>query len=145
MPHGLSEPLCDQITIRRYRAIASLRATGRCAGTTAVRASADRSADERACVLFGSEDKVRFDPKKRRHLDQLQFFQTGVTLLPDDDVVLDRNTELLSRSQQSLASSRRQHAMVLGLLPDDCASAQPIRRIRRSRISAVTDVHYADQ
>jgi hypothetical protein len=31
--HGLSEPLCDQITIRRYRAIASLRATGRCAGT----------------------------------------------------------------------------------------------------------------
>src|SRR5262249_41563869 len=94
-PHGLSEPLCDQITIRRYRAIASLRATGRCAGTTAVRASADRSADERAYVLFGSEDKVRIAPKKRRRLDQLQSFQTGVTLLADDDVALDRNTELL--------------------------------------------------
>src|SRR5262249_25928567 len=72
-----------------------LRATGRCAGTTAVRASADRSADERAYVLFGSEDKVRFGPKKRRRLDQLQSFQTGVTLLADDDVALDRNTELL--------------------------------------------------
>src|SRR5215472_6432535 len=49
----------------------------RCAGTTAVRASADRSADERAYVLFGSEDKVRIGPKKRRRLDQLQSFQTG--------------------------------------------------------------------
>ena len=76
-------------------AIASLRATGRCAGTTAVRASADRSADERAYVLFGSEDKVRIGPKKRRRLDQLQSFQTGVTLLADDEVALDRNTELL--------------------------------------------------
>jgi len=60
-----------------------------------VRGSADRPADERGCVLFGSEDKVRFGPKKRRRLDQLQSFQTGVTLLADDDVALDRNTELL--------------------------------------------------
>ena len=63
-----------------------------------MRASADRSADERAYVLFGSEDKVRIGPKKRRRLDQLQSFQTGVTLLADDDVALDRNTELLRDS-----------------------------------------------
>jgi hypothetical protein len=63
-----------------------------------VRASADRSADERAYVLFASEDKVRIGPKKRRRLDQLQSFQTGVTLLADDDVALDRNTELLAIS-----------------------------------------------
>ena len=60
-----------------------------------MRASADRSADECAYVLFGSEDKVRIGPKKRRRLDQLQSFQTGVTLLADNDVALDRNTELL--------------------------------------------------
>src|SRR5262249_55375720 len=112
-------------TIRRYRAIASLRATGRCAGTTAVRASADRSADEGAYVLFGSEDKVRIGPKKRRRLDQLQSFQTGVTLLADDDVALDRNTELLrdlNNHSRHLDVSTR---WCLGLLPDDCASARP--------------------
>ena len=34
-------------------------------------------------------------PKKRRRLDLLQSFQTGATLLADDDLALDRNTELL--------------------------------------------------
>ena len=81
--------------------------------------------DERAYVLFGSEDKVRIGPKKRRRLDQLQSFQTGVTLLADDEVALDRNTELLRDLNNHSRHLDRQHAMVLGLLPDDCASARP--------------------
>jgi hypothetical protein len=50
-----------------------------------VRASADRSADGRACVVFGSDDKVGFGPKKRRRLDQVQSFRLSVTLRADDD------------------------------------------------------------
>lgn len=60
-----------------------------------MRASADRSENERVYVLFRAEDKVCFGPTKRRRLDQLQSFQTGVTLRADDDVVLDRNTDRL--------------------------------------------------
>jgi hypothetical protein len=46
-------------------------------------------------------------------------------LLADDDVVLDRNAELLRDLNNHSRHLDRQHAMVLGLLPDDCASARP--------------------